>query len=243
MPEEKTEHEGAQASGKPDGKLDRALAEASRNNRRNAALVAVLVAPVAALVAGLLWVGATGLGRLSEPGPEDPEPPAPSSPAPSPAGDPLARAADESPEPDGSALREDFKAALRSYEREVEPAVAAPEFAEWSRGARAEIRDSKEAALAAFGAGRYAEALAALREASGRARRELAERDAAFGSAMRLAREAEREDAYERALQHAAEALLSNCGRRSKSCPRSWPPSRPPASPERRTTRPPNWAT
>lgn len=178
---------------------ERRAARRRRIGRFAVAAVAGVVVVAAAVIVGRM-VYETGVGWLSarpdgvpavevpapEPAESGPEASEPIAPAPSaaesaasesaaPTGSPPVPAAE--PAPDGGAdedrARDAFKARMRRFDAETEPALMATSPAQWAPDALRSILEYKEKSLRAFGAGNYASALGLLQGAEDGARETL----------------------------------------------------------------------
>ena len=173
---------------------ERRAARRGRLGRFAVAAVAVLVVGAAAVIVGRS-IHETGIGRFSAGsggvppvevptlGPAAPRPAAPepaaaesaaSEPAP-PMSSAPAPAAERAPGngADGGRDRDAFKARMRRFEAETEPALMATSPAQWAPDALRSILEYKEKSLRAFGAGHYASALGLLQGAEDGAREAL----------------------------------------------------------------------
>ena len=100
-----------------------------------------------------------------------------------------------------------FKALLRRYVDDIEPAIQSEAFGTWDAAAQQEITDLKAAAMQAFSQGQYTDAavkLEAVVEISCTAMRA---HEAAFTMALSAARRHSDDDNYEAALVYITEAL------------------------------------
>lgn len=111
------------------------------------------------------------------------------------------------PEPDNTAAREAFKAALKDYTRTIEPLIAEPRFAAWDAAAQRQVAAHIEGATTAFSKGDYAGAQSELDRGVALAQDRLQARDAAFADAMAAASLAKQADDYDAGLLNISEAL------------------------------------
>lgn len=111
--------------------------------------------------------------------------PAPDNPVPATAGN---TSGDVQAEDD--AARAQVKDLLAAFQQQIEPAIAAPEFAAWDATAQRELLAAKQAAFETFSKGQYGDALRDMDAVTTRAREALAARDAAFEAALAAARTA-----------------------------------------------------
>lgn len=108
---------------------------------------------------------------------------------------------------DSDAAREAFKTAIVSFQRDLEPEVLKPAFADWNATAQSEIMGLRDKAFEQFAQGRHADALASLNAASQRAEAELEARDDAFTAAMNGAQAAYDADSHRQAVSEIDRAL------------------------------------
>ena len=100
-----------------------------------------------------------------------------------------------------------FKALLREYVDDIEPAIQSEAFGAWDAVAQQEVADLKAAALQAFSQGQYTDAVVKLGALVALSRTALHAREAAFTTALSAARRQSDADNYEPALVQITEAL------------------------------------
>jgi len=106
--------------------------------------------------------------------------------------------------------RDQFKEAIVAFQRDVEPGITDPAFAQWSAETQNELLASRDEAFEFFSRGQYAEALTRLKAVSDRAKQELAARDAAFAAALAKAQAFYDADDHEQAADSIARARQLN---------------------------------
>lgn len=113
------------------------------------------------------------------------------------------------PDPDetDTVARDAFKAAVVSFQKELEPEIMKPAFAVWNEAAQRDVLAERDRAFEAFSQGRYADALTSLEAAAKRASEELKARDAAFETALNAAQSAFNADNHEEAVPEIDRAL------------------------------------
>jgi hypothetical protein len=109
---------------------------------------------------------------------------------------------------DDGVAREQAKDLLAAFQQQIEPAIAAPEFAAWDAATQRAVMAAKDAAFEKFSKGQYDAARQEMDAVSTRARDALAARNAAFEDALSAAR-----TAYEADNHTDAEAEVSRAQR------------------------------
>ena len=128
-------------------------------------------------------------------------------PLPEPAKEQVSVAPHRTSDPDQSiALRDEFKSALKAFEKDLGPPVADDSFAAWNSRAQLDVNTGKEQAVSEFARGNYTEALTTLEAARNEAIVALEARANAFADAMQKTRDALDHDDYEQAQSHITQA-------------------------------------
>lgn len=103
--------------------------------------------------------------------------------------------------------REDFKDALKAFEKEIEPLVSTEPFMKWNGDAQHHIFSSKDKAISLFSSGDYGTALGELESASRLATSELQAMNNAFEQAISNAQNHFAQNTYDKAKIEITKAL------------------------------------
>ncbi|MDE0780691.1 MAG: hypothetical protein OSB67_08050 [Alphaproteobacteria bacterium] len=103
--------------------------------------------------------------------------------------------------------RDQFKDAIGLFQKDIEPELTNPAFAEWNTMAQRDLLVGRDEAFELFVQGKYGEALTKLNAVSEAAKQEISARDDAFQTALNDARSAFEVDSYEKASVGMSRAL------------------------------------